>query len=101
MRSCSNCEVKFLRSFIFFSIGVHGLCGLILTWTGAWHMVSYQDFTHTVNPYLGWIVVITGIMLVLMAVMGLVALMKKSVTCKMIIDRFRIRQITSNSRDFL
>eukprot|EP00092_Neocalanus_flemingeri_P003499 GFUD01003752.1.p1 GENE.GFUD01003752.1~~GFUD01003752.1.p1 ORF type:complete len:201 (+),score=21.23 GFUD01003752.1:38-640(+) len=84
MRLYKKFEIKLIRTFSFFSTGVHCLCGLILILTGAWHAVSQNDtpaidkFYSSGNPYFGWIIITTGGLLVMWAVMGWVTLVKRS-----------------------
>lgn len=84
MRLYTNFELKLIRIFFYFSIGVHGLCGFILILTGAWHTAAQNEspamdkIYTSANPYFGWIIIITGVLLVLWSVMGFTAIVKKS-----------------------
>eukprot|EP00090_Calanus_glacialis_P012428 TRINITY_DN20988_c0_g1_i1.p1 TRINITY_DN20988_c0_g1~~TRINITY_DN20988_c0_g1_i1.p1 ORF type:complete len:196 (+),score=26.96 TRINITY_DN20988_c0_g1_i1:58-645(+) len=84
MQLYENFELKLIRTFFFFSTGVHGLCGVILILTGAWHTnnenenLTVDKIHKSANPFFGWIVIITGWLLVLWTLVGWYALVKKS-----------------------
>merc|ERR1711971_1152588 len=84
MQLYKNFELNLIRTFFFFSTAVHGLCGVILILTGAWHTNSenenaaIENIHQSANPFFGWIVILTGCLLVLWTLVGWYALVKKS-----------------------
>ena len=84
MQLYKNFELNLIRTFFFLSTAVHGLCGVILILTGAWHTNNENEnpkaekIHKSANPFFGWIVMITGWLLVLWTLVGWYALVKKS-----------------------
>ena len=84
MQLYKNFELNLIRTFFFFSTAIHGLCGVILILTGAWHTnnenenLTVEKIQQSANPFFGWIVIITGWLLVIWTLVGWYALVKKS-----------------------
>ena len=82
-----DCVEGLSRSFLALSTGIHGLCGILLIFTGSWQIsctwnIEKQEAdVHQLSTYqnLCYIIIISGVFLLLWTIVGWIVFIRKSI----------------------